>query len=310
MKSIREIALLSGTSTATVSRYVNKTGSVSDKTASKIQAVIDEHGYIPNKLTQAIIENDSKMIGLIVENVTNPFFPELLNEIGAEVEKLGYTLVVCNTSGDIETEQNFVIKLSEFRVSGFIVVNSLDPTIYENVKIPIVSVERKISNSSFIVSDNKKGAMLATKALINRGRKKLLFISNLNLNEVTKIRRDKFIEICKFNNIEFNYISKDIDDITYDDISQYDGIFCWNDLSAHRVLALVSKNGKSVPEDVSVVGFDNLDLNNLFAYKLTTINQDLANIGRESIRLLNNLINKHSYEEIIVDTDFVDGDTL
>lgn len=310
MKSIREIAALSGVSIATVSRYVNKKETVSKKSAEKIQKVIDEHGYIPNKLTQAIMENDSKMIGLIVCDVINPFFPALLNEIGAKIDELGFTLVVCNTHGDVSTEENFITKLSEIRASGFIVVNSLNTDIYQNIKVPIVSVENKITNSSFVVSDNKDGAKQATLALINAKRKRLLYLSDEVLNEVAVVRKTKFTQVCLENKIQYEFLNKSIEKLVYQDICNFDGIFCWNDLTAHKVISILKTNNIAVGKDVSVVGFDNIEINKLFDYKLATIQQDLGEIGKACTKLLMDIINHQIYTDLIIETKFVIGDTV
>lgn len=313
MKNIREIAELSQVSVATVSRYVNNNGYVSEKTAAKVQSVIDEYGYSPNKLTTAIINGRSNDIGLIVHNLKNPYFSQLIDEIEKHAQLNDLNLIICNARGSEAAESNYFKELSSKRVSGIAVINTVNEQIYQNANIPIVGIEKRVLDNPRIKVDNKKGMKLLFDSLDNLKDKRTLLITSERLNYAAKERlkaSEKYLsaigtayEIIKLNDdyhkiLEFEFNS-----------SKYDLIVCWNDMIAHSIISKLHKKQIDVPSQVEVVGFDGLLLNELFTYELTTVKQNISEIGKESFEMLNELINGGEVEDKVIDVELIKGKT-
>ncbi len=314
MKSIREIAKLSGVSTATVSRYVNNTGSVSEEKAKSIQAVIDKYGYVPNEHVKAIFTGKTKDIGLIVQNVTNPFFSELVDGIMKVSIGAGHSIIVCNAMGDEQKEIEYYHSMQQKRVSGLIVVNTCNPDIYKTNTIPTTSIDRRISNSNFIKVENELGISNFLNRNNARQFKKPLFIEATNYNQ-SSIERKKGAETyfalanISLENAKVDDENTQISESIIDNLIDNDLIICWNDLVAHKVISGLTKRGKKIPEDISVIGYDNIQINNFFAYDLSTIDQDINQIAKEAVQKLLETILSNETKDMIIKPKVIMGTT-
>lgn len=314
MKSIREIAKLSGVSTATVSRYVNNTGTVSQEKAKSIQAVIDKYGYVPNEHVKAIFTGKTKDIGLIVQNVTNPFFSELVDGIMKVSTKAGHTIIVCNAMGDEQKELEYYQSMQQKRVSGLIVVNTCNPEIYKTNTIPLTSVDRRIENSNFIKVENELGISQFLNTYNAREFKKPLFIEATNYNQ-SSIERKKGAETYfALANISIDEAKVDdentqVSEAVIDNLIDNDLIICWNDLVAHKVIAGLTKRGVKIPADISVIGYDNIQINNFFAYELSTIDQAISQIAKEAVQTLLDTITTSNIKDIVIKPKLIAGTT-
>lgn len=314
MKSIREIAKLSGVSTATVSRYVNNTGTVSQEKAKSIQVVIDKYGYVPNEHVKAIFTGKSKDIGLIVQNVTNPFFSELVDGIMKVSTKAGHTIIVCNAMGDEHKELEYYNSMQQKRVSGLIVVNTCNPDIYKTNTIPLTAVDRRIANSNFIKVENELGISKFLNNFNARKFKKPLFIESTNYNQ-SSIERKKGTETYfALANIHLDEAKVDdentqVSEEIIDNMINNDLIICWNDLVAHKVISGLTKRGVKVPADISVIGYDNIQINNFFAYDLSTIDQEISDIAKQSVQTLLDTIATNEIRDIVITPKLIVGTT-
>ncbi len=314
MKSIREIAKLSGVSTATVSRYVNQTGTVSETKAKAIQSVIDEYGYVPNEHVKAIFTGKTNDIGLIVQNVTNPFFSELVDGIMRVSSKQGYSIIVCNAMGNIEKEIEYYQNLMQKRVSGLIVVNTTDPTIYKNNKIPLTSIDRRIDNSNFIKVENELGISKFLNENNARAFNNPIFIEAVTYNQSSSERKRGAENYFALSNINLALAQIDDDNTKISEailakLIEKDLIVCWNDLVAHKVISGLASKGLKIPEDVSVIGYDNIQINNFFAYNLSTIDQKIETIAIEAVQTLLATIERLEVVDIVIKPVSIIGNT-
>ncbi len=314
MKSIREIAKLSGVSTATVSRYVNNTGTVSQAKAKSIQAVIDKYGYVPNEHVKAIFTGKTKDIGLIVQNVTNPFFSELVDGIMKVSTKAGHTIIVCNAMGDEKKELEYYQSMQQKRVSGLIVVNTCNPDIYKTNTIPLTSIDRRIENSNFIKVENELGISNFLNNYNARQFKNPLFIEATNYNQ-SSIERKKGAEAYfALANIQLEKAQIDdentqVSEAVIDNIIDNDLVICWNDLVAHKVIAGLTKRGIRIPQDISVIGYDNIQINNFFAYELSTVDQEISQISKKAVQTLLDTISTTELKDIVIKPKLITGST-
>ena len=171
MASIREVAKLAGVSPATVSRVINGTANVDDEKKQRVLKVINETGFRPNELARALFKQSSKIIGVIVPNIENPFFSELSKAIEEEAYENGYKMLLCNSNNNEEKELMNIQMLNQLKADGLIMVTDSNNTIknLEDNGFPVVLVDRKLSKINEIAiveSDNYSGGKIATKHLI------------------------------------------------------------------------------------------------------------------------------------------------
>ncbi len=312
-KSIREIAKLSNVSTATVSRYINKTGHVSEEKVKKIEEILAKNEYHPNKLATAIFNGRSNDIALIVQNIMNPFFAQLVDEIESFIEKTEYNLIICNCNGSKERETKNYKNLLEKRIAGILVINTNDENIYINKSIPIIGIEKRVLDYPKVAISNKEAI---NKIFYNIKIKNVhtLMIKGSSNSHSSNLRTKYFKELAKKNNCTYDI--HEIDDnienlkkISKIDYSKYDTIFCWTDIVAHKIYSEIKSQGLKIPEDVQLIGFDGLTINDIFSYKLTTINQQIRNIGSTSINNLINLLNEKEVVDTYLECKLIVGNT-
>lgn len=320
MTNIRDIAKKAGVGIATVSRYINKTGYVSDENRKKIQKIIDESGYTPNALARAIFTKNSKTIGLMIPNIANPFFNQMAVVLEEYFNDQGYNLFLCNTDDSREKEINYLEVLKSHRVAGIIASRSQCNEEYVDLDIPVVSFENHILPGIPVVSsDNYNGGRLAFKHLYERGCRKILHIKGPEKFEATGQRCLGFIDAARDNNLnvdifEFKHdfqINKLEEGLSNIKIENYDGIFVFNDIAAASVMKNLYEKKIKIPDEVQIIGFDNSFIGELVFPTLTTINQPVRELGKLTAELLHKLIQGKEVEikDYLIKTNLVQRDT-
>ncbi|MBU5313059.1 LacI family transcriptional regulator [Tissierella carlieri] len=307
MPNIREIAKRAGVGIATVSRYINNTGYVSEEVKLKIQKEIDESGYTPNALARAIFTKNSKTLGLMIPNITNPFFNQMATVIEEHANRFGYTLFLCNTEDNEEKEKEYLEVLKSHRVAGIIASRSMCKDEYLNIQIPVISFENHISPSILTISsDNYKGGKMAFNHLYERGCRNILHIKGPKTFDATEMRYQGFIDGAKEKNLEVHVIGfesdfqvkmleENLNNII--NIEKYDGIFVFNDIAAATVMKYLKEKGIRIPDDIQIIGFDNSFICELVHPSLTTIEQPIKDLGALAVEFLIDLING---EDIVI----------
>lgn len=311
MANIRDVAKKAGVGIATVSRYINDDGYVSNEVRGKIQNAIDELNYKPNALARALFTKSSMMIGLIIPNIVNPVYPELATGIENRAREKGYNIVLSNTEYSKKNEHDIIEMLQRHRVDGIIVANAQCSDEYINSEIPVVSIEKRISNDiTFLASDNFKGGELVAEYIIKNDLKKILHIKGPD-NITTSLERFKGFESklneagLKFDSIEGIY-GEDISSIK-NSLSNYEIIFVWNDDLAISLMSECYKIGLNVPDDIQVIGFDNIYYSSKTSPALTTVGQSIPKMGETAVDLLIEQIQnkKALVKEYIFDIEFI-----
>lgn len=312
MANIRDVAKKAGVGIATVSRYINDDGYVSQEVREKIRIAIDELNYKPNALARALFTKSSKMIGLIIPNIVNPVYPELATGIENRAREKGYNIVLCNTDYNKENEQNVIDMLQCHRVDGIIVANAKCLDEYINSMIPIVSIEKKISDDIiYLTSNNYQGGVLVAEFIIKHKLQRILHIKGPD-NVMTAAERYKgFKSKLDENDIEFDAIEGIYgEDISYfnNNFKNYDVIFVWNDDLAISIISECFKIGLNVPEDIQVIGFDNIYYSNKISPSLTTVGQSISEMGQVAVDLIIKQIEKKKplEKEYIFDVEFIE----
>jgi LacI family sucrose operon transcriptional repressor len=297
--TIKDVAREAGLTVTTVSRVLNNRGYISEATRKKVHEVMAELDYQPNEIARSLYRQRSKMIGLIVPTVSHPFFAELSSSIEQYAYADGYKIVLCNSHLDQEKEREYVDMLKRHKVDGIIMgSHTLRVDEYENLNMPIVTIDRQISASiPSLSSDNYEGGRIAAKLLLAKGCRKVAYIcGSLKLELLANRRHDAFVREMTKAGVPHVVVQTNIDVF---DTTQYealvnglftehpetDGVFA-SDLKAARVIQACVRLGKRVPEEIRIVGYDDVKLASLLVPPLTTIRQPIDEMARQLVQLI------------------------
>jgi LacI family transcriptional regulator len=306
--SIKDVAKEAGVSIATVSRVLNDVDVVNEETKKKVQEAIKKLGYRPNIVARSLKTQKSRTIGIIIPDISNQFYPEIVRGAEDVANIYNYNIMLCNTDLDPEKEMEYLKVLREKMVDGVIYMsNSLETDIIDlikNLQLPVVLVETTDLENTFpsVTIDNEKAAFDSTSYLINKGNKKIAYIGTYQdaVNAATyrfsgyKSALSKFgIEfdekLCQFGGLKaqdgYEAIKKILDN------SEVDAVFCASDEIAMGAINALRDVGKNVPAEVDVIGFDDIYSASIFYPKLTTIAQPTYDMGSVGMRMLIKIIN-------------------
>jgi LacI family transcriptional regulator len=301
--TIKDIARKANVSYATVSRALNNKRGVRESTRHRVLELAAEMSYTPNAIARGLVKKQTLTLGLIIPDITNPFYPEVARGIEDGATEEGFSIFLCNTNWEREREVDYLRLLAEKRVDGIILApmdNEVEAVEHRLTgKIPIVYVSNAPHGTqrSFVVIDNVLGGFLATEHLIRAGYRRIGFVGStedsLTIEERLKGYRralkkhslaieKKYIQMGEFK-LETGYriIRRLIADGDYPR-----AIFAENDLLALGILQGVKASGLSVPEDVAIVGFDDIPFAGFPEVQLTTINQPKYEMGRKAVEIL------------------------
>lgn len=307
-----------------MSKYLNNIPYVSTQTAEKIRKAIKELNYKPSIIARSLTTNRTNTIGLIIWEITNPFFPDIIKGVEDYATELGYKILLVDIKDKSELIDSYIDSLKESSVDGIISAsNAISKKYINNLrkeKFPFVFVSvSSESDFDYVDIDNFKGAYLITEYLINLGHKKIAHISGdiKTSDAISRIGGYK-------RALEENGIRIDEKLLIKGDFSEKSGfigakkllslkqkptaIFCANDFSAYGALDFITKNGYRVPEDISVAGFDNLYFSSLNLINLTTIDQPRYKMGAIAAEILINKIKNpksNKKKEIILEPKII-----
>lgn len=313
--TIKDIAELAGVSKTTVSKVINnKDDSISKATKDKILRIIKEQNYVPNKLAQGLVTKRTKTIGLLIPDIRNPFFTDISRGAEDYARKEGYNIIFCSTDEDYEREAECISMLVEKVVDGIIFAPSSNTSKkdnrYNNLQIPMVLVDKNIdilNAKGLVIVDNKNGTYESTKYLINQGHTKILYLSGPLKNEISKERLNGYIRALEKNNIQHDECDIVEGKYTYEwayefikniDLINHSAICCANDLIAIGVIQALTEMGINVPQDISVVGFDDIQTSKLIHPSLTTVRQPAYEMGQKACELLINYLKNNDIESV------------
>jgi len=314
--TIKDIALQAKVSVATVSKILNKKDEhISDETRQKVIAIAKEINYTPNTLARSLVTKQTKTIGLILPDISNPFFPELARGAEDKASEIGYSIMYCNTDDNVKKEDQYINMLIEKMVDGIIITQSVArknaSVTLESVSIPIILIDRDIEGQSVrgkVLVDNMMGAYDAVKYLILSGRKDIAFIAGPLTSNTTKTRLEGYKKALNEFGISFNkdYILEGQykSEWGFSAVRQllekkynFDAVFCANDVIAISVVKALKDAGKLIPQDIAVIGFDDIHMASLIEPPLTTVRQPIYEMGYRAVEMLIDII-KNPNEDI------------
>lgn len=322
MVDIRDIARLAGVSTATVSKVLNNYSEVSDATKVRILKIVEEVGYIPNSSARALSTKRTWMIGIVYSEhlqigLEHNFFSGILEAFKREVESLGYDVVFIS-GRDI----GYLKRCQVRNVDGVFVVTAdlMDTGLTElfDSTIKCVTTDVPYKSIPLVYSDNRQGSILAVDHLTQLGHRRIAHIAGPLTSIAGQERLDGYRAGLAKANIEYNE-SLVIEAPEYDSNSGYvcmkqllqlpqppTAVFVMCDLTALGVIHAIHEHGLKVGDDISVVGFDDIELASHIHPALTTVKQNRKAIGRALAQILHRSINNEEVEErTIIETKLI-----
>lgn len=315
MATMRNVAESAGVSIATVSAVINNSAYVSDELRQRVLSTISKLDYRPNALARGLKNRRTKLLGFMVRNITNPFYPEVV--LGAEdaAREAGYNILVCTTADEEDRERACVETMLEHRVDGMLVAivdeaDNLTLTTFKDKKVPIVLINRLPEGytGNAVVADNIKAGFQATHHLISLKHKQIAFIGASQRFITSRHREQGYRQAMQEAGIPVpeqlirycNY-SEDHAYTEYRKMIEAglipEAVFCGNDLMAFGVIRALRDTGHKVPEDVAVVGCDNIEFSSKFLVPLTTVHLPKYEMGKLGAELLIRTISSHNIAE-------------
>ena len=299
MATIRDVARIAGVSPATVSRVMNGTARVGEEKRQRVMDAIAQTKFQPNDLARALFKNSSKIIGLIVPNIENPFFSELARAIEEEAFLRGFRLLLCNSNNNSEKERINIGMLEQMKADGIILITNSDKTgmLAADIDTPVVVLDRHIlgkNSISFVEADHYKGGRLAMQHLLACDCQNIVCIRGPQEFSSGLLRFQGYQSVCQEHNLPERYIDCDYTfsagkaaaEELLEKYPDADGIMACNEIVALSIYKKLHSTGRRVPEDIQLIGFDDISICDLVTPELTTIHQPIDELGRSAVEII------------------------
>ncbi|SHK07300.1 LacI family DNA-binding transcriptional regulator [Paramaledivibacter caminithermalis] len=318
--TINDIARAAGVSRTTVSRVLNDSGYVKEETRNNILKAIRELNYTPSAIARSLSTNKTNTIGVIVPEINNPFFGEIIKGIGQVADEYNLNLILFNTDDNRKKELKALKLLKEQRIQGVIITPTYPEDDFdsnylstlENLGIPVILIDGHVEcfNFSGVFIDHIKGAYDGTNALIEAGHKKIALITGCMNSRPAKDRLIGYKKALIMNNIpvDENYIfygdykHESAYEITKQILEMKDkptAIFVMSNMMILGCMKAFYEENIRVPEDMAIIGFDKIEALNIVGMNISFINGPTIEMGRIGMKLLiDNLENKESNKEL------------
>ena len=327
--SIKDVAKTAGVSIATVSRVLNNIDVVNEDTKRKVLYAIKELGYRPNIVARSLKTQRTKTIGILIPDISSQFYPEIVRGAEDVANIYDYNVILCNSDFDSEKEKEYLRVLKEKMVDGVIYMSSSFSEeilkLINELNLNTILVESKDSENRLpsVTIDNVGATYEATKYLIDKGIRDLAFIGVEADN--TNAWGERYLGFKKA--LDDNNIDLDEDLVFLDTMKvksgyeavdkfiqskkKFAGIVCASDEIAMGAINELREKGINVPNDVSVIGFNNNAVSSIFYPKLTTISQPSYDMGSVAMRMLIKLLTKQELEQsnYVLDYRFIERDS-
>ena len=329
MATIYEVSSLAGVSLATVSRVINNNTRVSDKTRQKVESAMQELGYRPNSIAQSLASNCTNSVGILVSELHGPFFGQMMAGIEAELRAAGKHVIITTGHSEEDKEKEGIDFLISRNCDALIVhVEGLtDEYVIELTKgkTPIYFMSRIISGleENCIYLDNELGGYLAAKAVIDKGHKNIAYIAGPEFKPDSQDRLAGHKRALAENNLTFNNDLYFIGDFKepggkeglkkfLSEGLSFTALVCANDEMASGAMTYAREHDFALPQDLSIIGFDNIIFSRHIYPKLTTIDNPVYEMGHMAAKLvLKNIYRhkditiKHSFEPALISRDSI-----
>jgi LacI family transcriptional regulator len=302
MATIKDIAREAGVAPSVVSRALNNKYGVKEATKKLIQTIAREMDYYPNTAARSLVTRKTGTIGIMMADISEPYYSQIIKGMEYASSRTGYTLLFSNSYESVERNRVLQKMIFAERVDGLVIVGSniqeknFVLTLLEQ-EIPFVLIERNFSDPrvNCIWVDNTQGAYLATKYLIEQGHRKIAHIAGNLYFQVALDRIEGYKKALREAGIGFseelvtsgNFVSRDAYEAMKEQLRHNcTAVFAASDTMAYGALKAIAEAGLSVPKDIAVIGFDDLEFSALTNPPLTTIRQPRYEMGKQSLEIL------------------------
>ena len=304
--TINDIAKIANVSKSTVSRVVSNNGLVNKKTRENILKVIGKYKYKPSFGAQSLKTKKTKTIGLTIGDIENPYYSRVAKGVIETAQLYDYSIIIMNDNYDKKREEANLVKLIHRGVDGLILLTiGLTDKIKKKIlkeKIPFFFLDIRVDEPgiNYITNDHYAGAILACDYLIGLGHTRIVFLGSKNIYSLNerlkgyksslkkngkKIVKDLVIDNIKEMENVYSVVCKIIKEKL-----DYSAIFCGNDFMAIQAMAAAYDNGIKIPDDISIVGYDNIKMSSITRAPLTTVRQYKYSLGSIAVKQLLNMI--------------------
>lgn len=297
--TIQDVAAHAGVSKATVSRVLNRNPHVKEEIRNRVLRAIEELSYRPSAIARNLATNRTNMIGLVLPDITNPYFPVLARGIEDAAHRLGYTLFIGNTDNDPKLEQEYIYKLVGQQVGGIVLISS---TLNEeavgdlaDLQTPLVLCDRLIAGTPFdaVLIDNYKAAHEAVSYFIDQGHERIAHLAGPRNIQSAENRKIGYLDAMRFAGLEpfvsvgtFSYESGAHQIGAVIDEYKPTALFAANDMLALGAMQEIYRRGLRVPEDIAIIGCDDIAFCTMSRPTLSSISIPVYQIGVTAVQLL------------------------
>lgn len=306
MATIKDVAKQANVSVATVSRVINNKGYVNEETRQLVEKAIEKLNYVPNQLARSLFNKQSKFISVFVPHFSTQFYSDLLAGIENMAVRLGYKIMLCNTQDNKEREADYIQALGQYNIDGIILAsNAHNAEALINSNYPIITVDHILSeNIPSITSNNMLGGAIAAQKIISGGTQCVLELRGPSFLLTTSERSSGFRQTMIQHNVPIITHDDDLINPNLNSLKdillenpQIDSIFATTDFLAINAMNIVLDLGLKVPEDIQIIGFDNIIYTNLVRPKITTIHQPVKQMGEMALETLVHILEENPPKE-------------
>ncbi len=321
---LKDVAAAAGVSSCTASRALNGVmlNKVSEETRQRIIKVADSMGYRPNIMARGLAKKRTNLLGVLVPEIRSSFLPQTMEGIWYVAEKTGMAVLLYVTDWLTQKEEKYLRQLLEWQVDGIIWVptaaDNIDLFIEVEKNIPVIQLFTAVPElcSSKIILDNEKGGYLATQHLINIGHTRIAHLAAIEdhfapsgrqrLQGYLKALQEANLPIDKNLIVDSGFTTKG-GRLAFQQVAKYQptAVFACSDMVAWGCIQEAQLQGKKVPDDLAVVGFDNLDISSLIVPSLTTIEQPQRQFGEMAVTKLIEALNNETHEKVVLEPKLI-----
>lgn len=297
--TLKEVAALAGVSRSAVSRCFTEGASVSPKTRAKIERAANELGYHPNALASSLTTGRTKLIGLVSNNFHNPIFLEVFDLFTRSLQERGLRPLLVNLSDETDPE-NSVRMLRQYSVDGVIVASSTLPVSFAEsfhaAGVPVVHSFGRYAEKprvNVVGIDNKEAGRMAAKALIDRGYKRIAMLAGPETATSTEDRLAGFLEAAQGVEVTTSFAASYSFDAGWDEMNRLiaagnlaEAYFCGDDVLSIGALSALQAAGYLVPDDIGLIGLNDMEMARWNNIDLTTIRQPIHDVVRLSVSMI------------------------
>lgn len=306
LATIKQVASKAGVSVSTVSRYITHKGYVSAEAEVKIKKAIQDLNYSPNISAQSLKSKKSNLVGLLLPDISNPFFPMLAKGVEEFLREKGYQLILGNVNEDREIIKSYLQFLVQSNAAGVITTVDFKEE-FPEFDLPAVTVDRVGKKSEFgVFSDNSQGGLLAAKAAVEAGAQQIAVVRGPLTTDNTNERFSS--SIAYLNQAAVNYqgfqsMSYDFSEIQAEaekllsKQKTLDTIILPSDIHAVAYMQEIHRINKRIPEDIQLIGYDDILMSKYVYPALSTIHQPAYEMGHEAAQLIYKLANHQPIDQ-------------